>query len=205
MQVNKALAATKSRATIDVLICCAGASYPGRFLEQDLDVHETTMQLNYFGSLYAIKAVAAEMVARRQGRIVIVSSALMAVGFVGFTTYAPSKWALRGLADCLRNEFLPFGIHVHIAAPPDTNTPGYENEMKLKPPEAVLASQAAGEDLYTPEQVASAMMSGLEKGKYHLPSPNLVPQFPQDPNELSGTDARVQAAVGWRFFPSALA
>ena len=27
-------------------------------------------------------------------------------GFAGYTAYAPSKYALRGLADCLRNEVL---------------------------------------------------------------------------------------------------
>lgn len=44
------------------------------------------------------------MLERGTGRICIIGSALSLVGFVGYTAYAPSKWALRGLADCLRNE-----------------------------------------------------------------------------------------------------
>lgn len=32
------------------------------------------------------------------------------VGFAGYTSYAPSKWALRGFADCLRNEVVPSPI-----------------------------------------------------------------------------------------------
>lgn len=29
---------------------------------------------------------------------------VLSAGFAGYTSYAPTKWALRGLADCLRNE-----------------------------------------------------------------------------------------------------
>lgn len=31
-----------------------------------------------------------------------------ATGITGYSSYAPSKFALRGLADCLRNEVIPF-------------------------------------------------------------------------------------------------
>ena len=41
---------------------------------------------------------------RRSGRAVIVASMSGFVGMAGFATYAPTKFALRGLADCLRNE-----------------------------------------------------------------------------------------------------
>ena len=39
----------------------------------------------------------------------IVASMSGFVGMAGFSTYAPTKFALRGLADCLRNEVgLPY-------------------------------------------------------------------------------------------------
>jgi 3-dehydrosphinganine reductase len=44
------------------------------------------------------------MVARDCGRIVIVSSAMALMGFTGYASYCPTKFALRGLADTLRNE-----------------------------------------------------------------------------------------------------
>ena len=40
------------------------------------------------------------------GLIVLVSSAVIFSGMVGYASYAPSKQALRGLCDCLRNELL---------------------------------------------------------------------------------------------------
>jgi 3-dehydrosphinganine reductase len=47
-----------------------------------------------------------------QGQIVIVASAAAVVSFIGYSTYAPTKFALRGLADALRNEFLGFNVSV---------------------------------------------------------------------------------------------
>lgn len=41
-------------------------------------------------------------------------------GHAGYTSYAPSKWALRGLADSLRNELAGTGVEVSVAYPPDT-------------------------------------------------------------------------------------
>lgn len=38
----------------------------------------------------------------------------------GYSSYAPSKWAVRGLADCLHNELQGTGVHISVAYPPDT-------------------------------------------------------------------------------------
>jgi 3-dehydrosphinganine reductase len=43
----------------------------------------------------------------------------------GYTAYAASKWAIRGLAESLQMELRPFNILVAVSYPPDTDTPGY--------------------------------------------------------------------------------
>ena len=53
---------------------------PGFFLKQGMDDFETTMQLNYFGTLRVIKAALPAMIEQRQGEIVLVSSAAAVVG-----------------------------------------------------------------------------------------------------------------------------
>lgn len=53
---------------------------PGYFLEQNMDEFESTMNLNYFGTLKVIQAALPDMVERRQGEIVLVSSAAAVVG-----------------------------------------------------------------------------------------------------------------------------
>ena len=187
---------------VDVLVCNAGAStpgewkrergrngamlgvgglfrptpptlYTGRFLEQPTSIHEHTMALNYFGALRCARAALPGMVRRRAGAVVFVSSAAGVCGFAGFSSYAPSKWALRGLADCLRNELLGLGVSVHVAYPPDTDTPGYRRETVTKLPECHAASRAAGDTLYSADVVAAAMLRSLEKGRYHLASPDV--------------------------------
>jgi len=149
------------------------APAPGRFLDQDIATHEATMALNYFGALRAARAVLPGMARRRSGTVVFVASAAAICGFAGFSTYAPSKYALRGLADCLRNELLGTGVRVAVAYPPDTDTPGYAREQATKPPACHAASRAAGDVLYGADAVAKRIVRDLARPRcYHLGSPD---------------------------------
>lgn len=110
---------------IDMLICNAGVAHPGRFLDLDADVYRSQMEVNYLGCVKSVKEVAPGMVERGSGNIVLISSAAGVIGIAGYSAYAPTKWALRGFADCLRMEMQAYGVGVHIAYPPDMVTPGY--------------------------------------------------------------------------------
>ncbi|MGW1728085.1 SDR family NAD(P)-dependent oxidoreductase [Streptomyces sp. NPDC002306] len=59
----------------DVLITSAGLARPGHFLEQPDEVLRQMMEVDYFGTPYAIRAVAPGMVARGHGSVVAVSFA----------------------------------------------------------------------------------------------------------------------------------
>ena len=50
------------------------------------------------------------------------------------------------------SEVAPFGITVTVNCPPDTDTPGLQEEAKYKPEETRLISESAG--LFEPEVVA---------------------------------------------------
>ena len=123
------------------------------------------------GTVRAVKAVARSMTERREGSIVIVASAAAVVSFMGYSTYAPSKWALRGFADAIRNELCGFNVGVHIAYPPDTDTPGFKNENETKP---IECSKISPPEVYSASSVASSMVSSLAAGDYHLSSPDPV-------------------------------
>lgn len=110
---------------IDILICNAGVAHPGRFLDIDAEVYRSQMEVNYLGCVWSVKEVAPGMVERGSGSIVLISSAAGVVGIAGYSAYSPTKWALRGFADCLRMEMKAHGVGVHIAYPPDMVTPGY--------------------------------------------------------------------------------
>ena len=118
-----ALSAAVARAAskfgpVDVLVANAGTAAPGLFLEMPTSIFQQQMDLNYMGTLKSIKAVLPGMVERRAGHVIIVSSAVACVGFLGYSSYAPTKHALRGLADSLRNEVLSENLPNPSASPP---------------------------------------------------------------------------------------
>eukprot|EP01111_Echinosteliopsis_oligospora_P014084 TRINITY_DN5229_c0_g1_i1.p1 TRINITY_DN5229_c0_g1~~TRINITY_DN5229_c0_g1_i1.p1 ORF type:complete len:325 (-),score=75.16 TRINITY_DN5229_c0_g1_i1:63-1037(-) len=149
----------------DILICCAGLSIPGYFLDQPLSDHEKTMKVDYFGTLYAVKAALPLMIPHG-GKIVMVASTLAVAGVVGFSSYSPAKYAVKGLAEVLRTELAPYNIDISIAYPPDTDTPGYAREMLTKPFDS--AEISAMSTKYSADEVASYMIEGIKSGSYHI-------------------------------------
>ncbi len=147
----------------DLLITCAGIAHPGYFEDLDADVFRAQMDLIYFGTLHAIRAVLPAMLHRGSGGLVGVSSGAALVGVFGYGAYAPAKFAVRGLMETLRAEFSHRGIYVACAFPGDTLTPGFEHENTLKPPECAAAS--AGIKPKAATEVAAAIVGGIEKGR----------------------------------------
>ncbi|MEO1692251.1 MAG: SDR family oxidoreductase [Cyanobacteria bacterium J06631_6] len=144
-----------------ILITSAGMVHPGYFSEIPLDIFEKTMAVNYFGSLYSVKAVLPSMVEQGQGQIVLVSSGAGLIGIYGYTSYCPSKFALRGLAESLRGELKPQGISVAVVYPPDTDTPQLAAENKIKPAETQQITATA--KTWSATAVAQEIMRGMEK------------------------------------------
>jgi NAD(P)-dependent dehydrogenase (short-subunit alcohol dehydrogenase family) len=86
------------------------------------------------------------------------------VGIYGYSGYAPSKFAVRGLAEVLRVELGECGIAVTLARPPDTNTPQLEVETKLRPRPTKEIAGVAG--VWDPDKVALAIVTGARKGRF---------------------------------------
>ncbi len=144
----------------DLLITSAGMAYPSYFAEIPLEIFERTMAVNYFGSLYSIRAVLSAMETQKHGHIVLISSGAGLIGLYGYTAYSPSKFALRGLAESLRGELKPKGIEVSIVYPPDTDTPQLIEENKTKPLETKRITASA--KTWTAEGVAQTIVRGIE-------------------------------------------
>lgn len=147
----------------DVLITSAGSSHPGYFEQLDDAVFRDQMEVDYFGTLHAVRAVVPSMIERGRGHLVTISSTAGLIGVFGYTAYAPAKFAVRGLTETLRPELAPHGIVVACAYPPDTRTPGFDAENALKPPETERISAAIKpRDV---EHVARAIVTGIEKDR----------------------------------------
>lgn len=152
--------------TPSLLITCAGIAHPGHFQELPIEVFEETMAINYFGTLYCIRAALPAMVAAQSGQIVLVSSGAGLVGLYGYTPYCPSKFALRGLAESLRGELKPLGIRVSILYPPDTDTPQLAAENLTKP-EATKRITASAET-WSATGVAQTLVRGIQNRQFAI-------------------------------------
>jgi 3-dehydrosphinganine reductase len=159
-------AAEKVHGPVDVLVASAGVAQPGYFEAIPVSNFERTMAVNYFGTVYALKAVVPGMRARGRGGVVLVSSAVGLHGFFGYTSYAPTKFALRGLAESLRAELNDTGVHVMIVYPPDTDTPQLAQENLTKPLETRAITTSGG--LWTAEAVARVTLAGLARRRFAI-------------------------------------
>lgn len=151
---------------IDLLINCAGTTYPGYVQDIDLDIFSSMMKVNYFGTVYTTKEVLPAMISRRSGYILNVSSVGGYLALFGYSAYGASKFAVRGFTDALRQEAKLYSIGVSILYPSDTKTPQLDYENQFKPAET-KALAGLGSPM-TAETVAKATIKGIEQGKYRL-------------------------------------
>ena len=156
--------AAKALGELDLLINNVGTSHPGYFMEMDMKIFRDTMETNYYSTLNMTRAVVPAMIQRGKGHIVNVSSGAAFLALFGYASYAPTKWAVRGLSDVLRYELKPRGIRVTLAMPPDTDTPALAREKQIRPKELDIISSTG--TVYKPEQVARDILWGVEHNRY---------------------------------------
>lgn len=147
----------------DWAIANAGIAEAGHFLDQASSVFEDHMRTNYMGALHFAKAVAPAM-GHAGGRLIFIASGAAIFGIAGYAAYAPSKFAMRGLAEVLRVELAPKGISVTLAYPPDTDTPMLEREERTRPP--VTRTVAAAGGIWSAKDVAALVLRRAEQGKF---------------------------------------
>lgn len=146
---------------VTVLVTSAGVVRPGYFLDLPPDEFETQMRVNYFGTMYSVRAVLPGMLAAGAGTIVGISSAAGLVGVFGYSAYSPTKFAVRGLLETLRMELRPRGVHVAICYPPDVDTPMLAAEAPFKPRELVALSGTIKP--LSAQQVADKLADGIAR------------------------------------------
>jgi len=165
-QVNRVLANhVQQYGTPDVLVNCAGNTYPGMFADLPLDVFDDLMAANYHGTVYVTKTILPGMIARRSGTICIVSSVAGFLGTVGYSAYGATKFALRGLSDALYYELKPHNIKMALVFPADTETPQLEFD-NLKKPAITRELVGSNSKTYTAEYVATAIAKGIAAGRH---------------------------------------
>ncbi|GMT31304.1 hypothetical protein PFISCL1PPCAC_22601, partial [Pristionchus fissidentatus] len=95
---------------ISIVVCNAAVLYFGAFLDLKTDEIQNAMDINIMGTINTIRAFLPKMEDRNSGQIVTVSSI---AGFAGETfglAYCPTKFAVRGVMECLQMELRDRGL-----------------------------------------------------------------------------------------------
>ena len=113
---------------IDVLINNAGIGLSGRMDEVPNDKWERLMQVNLITPMRLSALFVCEMIERRQGHIVNISSLAGWVASAGMAHYSSSKFGLRGFSMGLWNEVKPYNVKVTAVYPFFSKTPILRSE-----------------------------------------------------------------------------
>lgn len=153
--------------TPDAILMCAGASRPSFFVESEAEDLKRGMDNAYWVQAYTAWAAAKRMVkTQTQGKIVFVGSVLSFMSIIGYSSYSPGKYALRGLAESLRSELQLYDIDVQMYFPSTIFSPGYEEEQIDKPEITKKIEETDGGQ--QPEECAQALFEGIARGDFHI-------------------------------------
>jgi len=164
--VETAIAGLLGEFDLDVLINNAGIAHAESLERTGPEVFVAMMQTNYFGTVWPTRALVPHFRNRGRGHIANVASLVGVLGFFGYAAYAPSKFAVMGFSDVIRNELRACGVRVTVLLPPDTDTPQLAEENRAKPAQ----TRAINGTVRTmdPDDVALALLRGMAAGRYHV-------------------------------------
>lgn len=125
----KTVAAEVGEAGVAGLVNNAGIGVIGPLEFLPLDGLRRVLEVNVVG-VVAVTQAFLPLVRRAGGRVVMVgsSSGILATPFAG--AYCASKFAVEALADALRAEVRPWGLHVAVVEPGNIDTPIWEKTQR---------------------------------------------------------------------------
>lgn len=149
------LTAFDDRRPIDLLVANAGISAG---LEPDLmpeapGVSRRLLEVNYAGVLHTVEPLLPRMIARRSGRIALVSSLAALRPQPDLPSYSATKMAVRGYGIALRGWLKPHGVGVSLVYPGFVTSPMSARHKGAKPFEVPV------------DRAAAIIGRGLRKGR----------------------------------------
>ena len=151
---------------VDCVVCNAGVYVRQPVRDLANDEIERCMAVNFYGAVALIKRVLPEMLRRRAGHIVVVSSVDGKKGLPPDGGYVASKFAITGYMDVLRQELRGSGVHA------STILPGRVDTAMIAHLTVPWLSRKV-----PPGKVANAVIRALERKKAEIIVPYLGPEF----------------------------
>jgi NAD(P)-dependent dehydrogenase (short-subunit alcohol dehydrogenase family) len=116
--------------SVDILVNNAGLGLYARLAEGSMENVRRLFEVNVFGPLNCIRAVAPYMKQQRRGQIINVSSVAGKIAAPYEGAYAATKFALTAISDAVRLELFEYGIRVITVYPGPIDTSLRENALK---------------------------------------------------------------------------
>ena len=152
---------------VNILINNAGLTYTGNFLDHDLSEWERIMGTNLMGSVYGCRFFLPHLLAAEEAHIVNLSSLFGIVGMPGQSAYCASKFAVRGLSECLWAELVDTQVGLTLVHPGGVATNIVENsgfaDPRLREP-----VREAFKDFTTPDEAAALIVRAIERNQKRL-------------------------------------
>lgn len=145
---------------VDVLVANAALPASGRLEEFTPEQIDRALDVNLRAPIHMARAAAPEMLARGSGALVFISSLSGKVTTAGQSLYSATKFGLRGFAFSLHQEL--HGTEVAVT----TVFPGFVSGAGMFADTGLDAPRGTGTS--TPEQVAAAVLRGIETGRAEI-------------------------------------
>ncbi|MCO5101121.1 MAG: SDR family oxidoreductase [Burkholderiaceae bacterium] len=116
-------ATLQRHARVDIVANVAGWGKIQPFLENDDAFISKVVELNFMGTVRVVRAFLPQMIERKQGKIVNVSSDAGRVGSLGETVYSGAKGGVIAFTKGLARETARHGITANCVCPGPTDTP----------------------------------------------------------------------------------
>ena len=145
---------------VDVLVANAALPASGPIDDFSPEEIDRALDVNLRAPIQLTRALLPAMVARGSGHVVLVSSLSGKVASAGSSLYSATKFGLRGFAAGLREDVHDSGVGVTVVFPSFVSGEGMfaESGVQLR----------RGVGTRSPEQVADAVVRGIETGKAEI-------------------------------------
>ena len=142
--------------SLDILVNNAGITKDGLAMRMKDEDWASVIDVNLTASFRLARAAMRNMMKKRQGRIINITSVVGVTGNPGQANYVASKAGVIGLTKSLAQELAARNVTVNAVAPGFIATP-MTDVLNDKQKEAILGRVPAGK-LGTPEDIAAAVL-----------------------------------------------
>lgn len=148
----------------NLVVNCAGILRAGPFETLSADDFTASYQVNVLGSRHLAAACLPLM--NDGDQFALIASMAGTVGIYGYSAYGSSKFAVLGMAQCIRAEYAPKGITISVICPPEIDTPMVTQELKTMHPATRLLKDFAGR--LTLSQALAGITKGLDNKRFMI-------------------------------------